>query len=95
MENEFAKQTQIKPLSWHKSISIEEFCDDDGILNNQNIDESTWLKSLSYETQLDCRMIIDFKPVKQLGRERWEVIVNINGKAIVYIFHVWIVVAPG
>jgi hypothetical protein len=94
LENELVKQTQMKQLSWNQTITIEEFSDADGYLNDKNIDEAVWLESLSRETELDCRMIIDFKPVKALGLERWQVMVNENGKPVIYDFKVWFVPVP-
>jgi hypothetical protein len=93
MENAAAKLTQpeVTPLTWHKTIAFEEFSDEEGRLNDQNIEEGVWLESLKRETGLDCRMILDFKPVKELGMERWQVLASRSGKSVMYDLQVWIV----
>jgi hypothetical protein len=90
LENELAKQTEVKMLSW-SPINIEEFSDENGRLDDQLIPESTWLGTLSRETGLDCRMILDFKLVKELGLYRWQVLVNHGGKPVTYDLSVWVV----
>ena len=95
LENELSEQAQAaSPLLWKESVTIEEFSDEDGMLNDQTIQESTWLETLSRETGLDCRMVVDFKPVKALGIERWQVVVNEKGKPVTYDIRVWIVPSP-
>ena len=91
LENEISKLAILKPLKLPNSIEIEEFADENGYLNDPNIPEATWLETLSRETDLDCRMIVDFKPVRELGMERWQVVVNQEGKPVTYDISVWII----
>lgn len=93
LENKLAKLNPPQPAytQWPKTITFEEFADEDGDLNDQKIEESVWLESLTRETGLDCRMILDFKPLKNLGCIRWYVVVNQKGKPVTYDFQVWIV----
>ena len=91
LENEISKLANLKPLKIQNSVEIEEFADENGYLNDPNIPEAIWLETISRETDLDCRMIVDFKPVKELGAERWQVVVNEKGKPVTYDLHIWII----
>lgn len=91
MENELAKFVDIVPFTFKNPVNIEELADDNGYLLDPNIPENTWLESLSRETGLDCRMIVGFRSVKELGLFTWQVVVAEGGKPVTYEMKVWII----
>ena len=85
-------QTSSNPLILpRQTVTIEAIVTIDGYLNNQDIPEAVWLDSISRETKLDCRMILNFTPLKEIGLYPVKVIVSHNGKAAECDINLWIV----
>jgi hypothetical protein len=96
LENELAATGAVAhptPVELKSSVSIEELANADGYLLDQTIPESTWLESLSRHSGLDCRMIHNFEPIKELGLYPLLLTVCVDGKPVVYSIKLWVVPA--
>jgi hypothetical protein len=88
-----AKSQQFRLPGGADSITIEEFADTDGYLTS-TVDEQVWLASISAKTGLNCRMIVNYKPIKEVGLYTLRVLVAENGSPVEYEIKVWIISAP-
>jgi hypothetical protein len=91
LENQLAACVEVEPQELVDSVTIEEIVDSRGYLKDGNIEEAVWLETLSRETDMDCRMILGFNPVKEVGLFRWNVLVNEGGEPVTYTIKVWVV----
>ena len=90
LENE-VDRLDAGPTPWANTVHVEEFADNQGFLKDSQIPESAWLETLSRETGLDCRAILDFKAPRELGLDVWRVVAIVSGKPVTYAIRVWIV----
>lgn len=90
-ENAVEKTANEKAVSaWHSPVTIEEFANESGHLTSE-VAEKTWLESISGQTGLDCRMIVNYNPIKELGLYSLKVLVAEDGSPVAYEVKVWVV----
>lgn len=84
---------RLSGSSEYISARFETLMDDNGYLTS-TVDEQVWLASISAKTGLDCRMIVNYKPIKEVGLYTLRVLVAENGSPVDYEIKVWIIPAP-